>query len=103
MPVASTTPNALAAWLCAAFAAGCASSASSPSFDPSGGNPGDGGEPAATAESGTSSEDGSAVVDSMAASHSDADASAPASGSPNKLPDAGGAGSASDDHGAPLR
>jgi len=96
MPVLSTTRNAFAALLCAAFAAGCAQSANGPDFNPGPGNQGDdsGVMPGPAAGSGTSSEDASAAGKSMGAS-SDTDASAPSNGNPQGRPDSGGAGSMS--------
>jgi hypothetical protein len=95
MPVLSTTRNALAALLCAGFAAGCSQTPSGPVFNPSPGDQGDdsGVGPAAAEDSGTPSEDATAVGDGMAAG-GDTDASAPANG-PHGSPDAGGAGSMS--------
>jgi hypothetical protein len=97
MPALSTTRNAFAALLCAAFAAACAQSASGPEFGAGTGNQGDDASvaPGAAADSGASSEDASAGANGMAASGSDNDANAPANGKPQKTPDAGGSTSMS--------
>jgi hypothetical protein len=89
MPVPSTTRNAFAALLCAAFAAGCSQSTSGHSFDPASQGDDSSVGPAATADSGTSSEDASAVDGTVAGG--DTDANAPPNGNPQRAPDSGGA------------